>query len=434
MKIASFTLGCKLNNFESEALISKFRDQGFFIQDWQESSDIFIINTCTVTSKSEQKARRVIRKVARENPNSAVVVTGCYAHLDPQEIAELGSNIHVVSQENKASIAFLADYIVSHGYAKENINQIVRDFFLGENKADIFSFDSNDLKNSSRAYLKIQDGCDNFCNYCRIPLARGKSQSLDNNIVLERMDNIIEKGYREIILTGINISAYQYMDVDFADLLQSMVKKYQGSKLQIRISSIEPDAFSEKLYNVLSNDIFCPHFHIAVQAASSKVLKQMGRNYNADILPEIVKRLREIKKDPFLAADIIAGYAGESDKDFEETYEFLKNSDFAYLHVFPFSPREGTVDEHPKNPVPERVRDERAAALRSLSAKSHQAYLLRSDGREVNYIAEKRLADSGDWLVVTDNYIKAWSKEELVRGEMYRGVFAYIKSGQNIVK
>ncbi|MBN2651168.1 MAG: tRNA (N(6)-L-threonylcarbamoyladenosine(37)-C(2))-methylthiotransferase MtaB [Spirochaetales bacterium] len=437
MNIASYTLGCKLNKFESEALVSRFRDQGFFVADWQESADLYIVNTCTVTSKSEQKARRIIRKISRDNPFSAVIVTGCYAQLDPQEIQKLGENVHVVSQEEKSTISALAEYLQVHGFSGGNVNQIVSGFFSKKANpqcGDVFAFDTNDLRHSSRAYLKIQDGCDNRCNYCRIPLARGGSVSLDYSVILQRIDSVLEAGYHEIILTGINISAYNFQGVDFADLLAMMADKYCHSDLQIRLSSIEPDSFSDKLYKVLEADIFCPHFHIAVQSASSKVLSEMGRKYDAPVLPEIVQRLREIKRDPFLAADIIVGYQGESDLDFEETFLALKKMDFAHLHVFPFSPREGTVDEHPRNPIPERIRDERAQQLRELSSSSYHNYLLRNNLRELYFIAEKSLDKSGDWVVVSDNYIKSICAQPLVRGLRYRGLFEIDNDGHHYVK
>ncbi len=423
MKAAVYTLGCKLNQCESEALASSFDSRGFFIGRVSEDADIYIINTCTVTSKAEQKARRVIRKLASEHPHSAVLVTGCYAQLDGAELA-LGGNVVVVPHDFKDDISRLPEFLVSYesgsAAAFAHTADRVRSYFdslsvsseagkavLRNDSADPdrFWYDSVDFNYHSRAFLKIQDGCDNSCAYCRVTIARGASVSLDSETVVEQFKALQAKGYREVVLTGVNLTSYSSNGIDFADLLVKLTSAAKASPdpARIRISSIEPETIDRRLADAVSSPLVCPHFHISVQSGSNGILEAMRRRNSREKIIEGVELLRSVKEDPFFAADVIAGFPGETDADFELTRSLLDECDFTFLHVFPFSPRPGTAAADMPNQVPERIAGERTSVLRKLSARKSAAYAERWKGREIDVLLEQqdgavRSGTSGNYL------------------------------------
>ena len=409
MKAAFYTLGCKLNQCESEALASSFRSQGFFIATADESADIYIVNTCTVTSKAEQKARRMIRKFSREHAEAPVIVTGCYAQLNKEELAVLGENVVVVSHENKDILLDLPLYIQQHSGEGSSHNSTVRylekarDSSASESSAigGRFRFEASSFSYHSRAFLKIQDGCNNRCAYCRVPLARGNSISLSTEEVLKRVETLSRKGYREVVLTGVNISSYLSEGRGLPALLRELPKA--AKKMRIRLSSLEPEMVTEELAESLAHESICPHFHIPVQSGSDSVLKGMHRRYRSGKVEEAVTRLRKIKNDPFIAADVIVGFPGETEEDFLTTEELLGNLAFSRLHVFPYSPRPGTSAWGAKNPISERIRDTRARQLRELSGDLHRTYRERWEGKEVEVVLERQ--KEGIWTGVSENYL-----------------------------
>jgi threonylcarbamoyladenosine tRNA methylthiotransferase MtaB len=409
MKAAFYTLGCKLNQCESEALASSFWSQGFFIATADESADIYIVNTCTVTSRAEQKARRMIRKFSREHAEALVIVTGCYAQLNKEELAVLGENVVVVSHENKDILLDLPLYMTQHSGEGRSHNSTIhylekaRGLSASESSAigGRFRFEASSFSYHSRAFLKIQDGCDNRCAYCRVPLARGNSVSLSTEEVLKRVETLSRKGYREVVLTGVNISSYLSEGRGLPALLRELPDS--AKKMRIRLSSLEPEMVTEELAEAIADESICPHFHIPVQSGSDSVLKEMHRRYLSGKVEEAVARLRKIKNDPFIAADVIVGFPGEAEEDFLATEELLKNLAFSRFHVFPYSPRPGTSAWGAKNPVAERIRDNRARQLRELSGELHQAYRERWEGKEVEVILERR--KKGIWSGVSENYL-----------------------------
>ncbi|MDA3810286.1 MAG: tRNA (N(6)-L-threonylcarbamoyladenosine(37)-C(2))-methylthiotransferase MtaB [Spirochaetaceae bacterium] len=409
MKAAFYTLGCKLNQVETEALISAFNEQGVSIVSHDNDADIYVVNTCTVTSKSEQKARRMIRKFSRDNQSSLVIATGCYVQMEEEEVLSLGDNVVTVSLDDKDTILDLAAFIGSYNFS---LNELKSRTILwlqenltsskGEDSAR-FRYSPADFNFHSRAFLKIQDGCDNTCAYCRVTIARGDSVSLEADEILKRLNDLSQKGYREVVLTGVNIDSYQSGNFNLALLLQLILDKTEG--FRIRLSSLEPDTLTKEMCEVLAHERICPHFHLSVQSGSNRILKLMKRNYTSETIRTAVKQLRSIKDDPFIAADIIAGFPGETEEDLSDSMKIITELNFARAHVFPFSPRPGTEAYHMTPKVPERDTAIRAAKLRDASKKSYLAYVNRSIGKEVKILLEHR-DEKGIWFGFSETYIR----------------------------
>ncbi|MBB6480630.1 tRNA (N(6)-L-threonylcarbamoyladenosine(37)-C(2))-methylthiotransferase MtaB [Spirochaeta isovalerica] len=409
MKAAFYTLGCKLNQVETEALVSAFREQGVSIVSSDNQADIYVVNTCTVTSKSEQKARRMIRKFSRDNNSSLVIATGCYVQMEEEEVLSLGDNVVTVSLDDKDTILDLAAFIGSYRFDLRELKSRTA-LWLQEHLAtskpdggERFRYSPADFNFHSRAFLKIQDGCDNSCAYCRVTIARGASVSLDSDEIINRLNQLAGKGYREVVLTGINIDSYQSGDLDLAGLLKKILEETRG--FRIRLSSLEPDTLTEQMCGVLADERICPHFHLSVQSGSDVILKAMRRNYTSETIREAVRQLRVVKDDPFIAADIIAGFPGETESDLEESMKIITELNFARAHVFPFSPRPGTeaYDITPK--VPERETVLRAARLRKASEESYKSYISRSIGKEAVILLE-HCDDNGLWYGFSETYIR----------------------------
>lgn len=438
MRLYIYTLGCKLNQCESEALASAFRDQGFSLVSSGDEADLYIVNTCTVTSKAEQKARRMIRQYARLHPRAVVLITGCYAQLDREELTLIAPRVRLIPQDEKDLLLGLPEFLRDNapkGVPLEGeilLSEVDR--FLaglgGPADSDPFAFRVDTFQFHSRAYLKFQDGCNNRCAYCRTTLARGASVSLPWPEMARRIGELEGHGYREIVLTGVNITSYRWEELDFTALLEKIAGTAPTAR--IRLSSLEPETITPALAKVLASPVFCPHFHIPVQSGSDAVLKRMRRKNNADRIRQALGLLREAKGDPFIAADVIVGFPGETDEEFRETRNLLEELDFSELHVFPFSPRPGTEAETMRPMIPERISRERAGLLGTLSERQHQRYEERQTGRKLSFLLERPVEGAdGPWWGTSENYLKAvvslpsggGSKGALVEG-------IYKKSGQ----
>lgn len=415
MKVYVYTLGCRLNQCESEAIADSFSKSGFDVIKDYESADIVVVNTCTVTSKAEQKARRMIRLFSQEA--KAVIATGCYAEVNREEVESLGDNVVIFSLGEKASILSLPEHIERMTLSNMSVLDSVRSFKISERSP--FSFDAHSFSYHSRAYLKIQDGCDNSCGYCRTTIARGKSVFLEPEVVVERVKRLEDEGFHEIMLTGVNLTNYDHDGEGLGGVMEKILNN-MGPDVRLRLSSMEPDHVDDRLLDAISDYRVFPHFHIPIQTASDRVLKIVGRKYSISHVEYILKKLREIKDDPFIACDVIAGLPGEREEDWRITYDFLSNNDFAAMHVFPYSSRPGTPLYNTKLRVEERVRDERAAELRKLSERQSRQYLDRQLGKKVEIIAEK----NGEGT--TGNYLKAKiiapADKRIEEGGLYKGV------------
>ena len=400
MKVFIYTLGCRVNQCESEAVAESFAKRGHTILKSYQEAQLTIVNTCTVTSKAEQKARREIRLFAKQSP---VLVTGCYAQVNPKEIENLADNIVVLPLLLKPEILGLSAFLDEH--AGSDVLAAVREFAKErrEGYGGLFDFAPSQFSYHSRSYLKIQDGCDNNCGFCRVHIARGPSQSLDSDEVVRRALEIERKGYHEIVLTGVNLTMYDHTGRGLGGLLEKLLKAV-GPDMRFRLSSLEPDHIDDLLLEQLQDSRMQPYFHIPIQSAADKVIKRINRTYDSSHLEYVISTLRQIKDDPFLACDIITGLPGEGDEEFEITRSFLERHGFALMHVFPFSPRPDTALYKARDRVPENIRDDRALVLRELSAKLNKAYTERQVGKEAEIILEGRRI--GHWHGLTGNYLK----------------------------
>ena len=403
------TLGCKLNQLESEAFADTFRQAGFaqYSPSTGDSPSVIIINTCTVTSKADQKARRVIRKALRDYPDSPVFVTGCYAQLNYAQIGGLEGDhkgrLFVLKGMEKESILNLPRYLNEEADLYSAVKK------LGQANAPrrdlAFHFSPERFSSHTRGFLKIQDGCDKHCTYCRIRLARGASVSLDAKQALARL-RILEKDHAEAVLTGVNIC--QYRDEKSAPGLGRLLEYLLAGteKISLRLSSLAPESIDEDFAKILSNKRIRPHFHLSIQSGSEKILAKMGRGYNAEIVEKAAVLLRSVKDDPFLACDIIAGFPGETEAEFVKTRELCKKIDFAWIHVFPYSKRPGTPACSFTDTVHEKEISKRTQILGNLARQGKADYVRRWLGREVDVLVEKGISGKSCCRGISDNYLK----------------------------
>ncbi len=441
MTVSVQTLGCKLNQLESEAIAEAFAKEGFRVvsrndvsgadaassagadADIEAGADLYIINTCTVTSKAEQKARRMIRKAYRDFPLSCVIITGCYAQLKSAELehidiqngnsdfrADAQKRIFVVSGDKKSGILDLPNYIMQSLVSPWELPFALKHWIENDTVTfphGRFRFNANSFSSHSRAFLKIQDGCNNACTFCAVHLARGKSVSLASEELLVRLRTLEEKGFGEAVLTGVNINQYDDGKNDFPSLLNVLLEG--TNRVALRLSSIEPDLITPPFLESIKHSRIRPHFHLSVQSGSDAVLKAMGRRYTADHVLKAVEKLREAKDDPFLACDIISGFPGEDDKAFAETYTLCEEAAFSWVHAFPYSPRPETAAARLPNRIPERTAVFRVQRLISLAEKGRSEYIKRNIGRQLDVIIEDNTAESTGALSVglTENYLRA---------------------------
>jgi len=444
-----FTLGCKLNQLESEAITDTFRKAGFRLVPWDSCSSeprIIIVNTCTVTSKADQKARRMIRKLLKDNPASCVIVTGCYAQLDSEEIMSLEDFPRIFSRKGaeeqrrkgmnetgrrlfvlgggegaasaasaaatKSALLGLPEYLldVIPNQPDKPLPYIIESWI--ENTASraendsVFDFKPEDLSFHSRGYLKIQDGCDNNCAYCRVRLARGHSVSLDSKVVLERLRAFEAKGCNELFITGVNITQYRDNDtgIGLEGLLNLLIEG--TNNIAIRLSSLEPEHIDEKLASALRHPRIRPHFHLSAQSGSDTILKSMKRLYNAQTVEKAVELLRSAKDNPFLACDIIAGFPGETEDEFKKTFDFCEKARFAWIHAFPYSGRPGTAAFSFGDPVRDFDKTLRVEALTALALRGKQEYAKAWLGKELSAVVEKASCGANRCKAVSENCLK----------------------------
>ena len=429
MFFSVYTLGCKLNQLETEAITDSFRREGFSLFSPEDSGhnepSILIINTCTVTSMAEQKARRIIRKSLADYPRACIIVTGCYAQMERAALealdtgAELRKRIFVIPGEEKDRLLDLPRFLgaARPGVGSE-LSALVADW-LASRPAEMitdsaahdersFRFRPENFSAHSRAFLKIQDGCDHSCAYCRVSIARGRSRSLGAAKVLEELRSLELKGFSEVVLTGVNITQYTDSGLKrpgLSGLLEFLLGETE--KIRIRLSSVEPDGLSEAFYDILANSRIRPHLHLSLQSGSGAVLAKMGRSYTPAGIVTAIARIRSVRNDPFLACDIIAGFPGETEAEFQKTLELCESIGFAWIHAFPFSRRPGTAAYHFPQTVSEREAAGRVAQLTELARKSRREYIRRWEGKEVEAVAEKGKGKrKGCVPGVSENYLK----------------------------
>jgi MiaB-like tRNA modifying enzyme len=401
MKTVAFhTLGCKVNTYESEAMKKLFIQDDYEVVDFKECADVYVINTCTVTNTGDAKSRQMIRRAIRTNPLACVVVVGCYSQVASQEIEAIeGVGVILGTQHRNRIVEYVKQYNATHQPINvvENIMQTQRFEDL-----KVASFSEN-----TRAFLKIQDGCNNFCTYCIIPYARGLVRSRPKQSVIEEARALVVNGFVEIVLTGIHTAGYglDLEDYNFVDLLKDLCHEVKGLK-RLRISSIETSQISEEMMALLAQEnIIVEHLHIPLQSGCDSVLKRMNRKYTTQAYLEKVKRIRELMPDIALTTDVIVGFPQESEEEFATTVNFIQEVGYSSLHVFPYSQRRNTPAAKMSGQIPENIKQKRVHTLLDLSQQLHQQYASRFIGRVVEVIFEE-VASDGELMGYADNYLK----------------------------
>ena len=392
MKVKAVTLGCKVNAYESEYILSSFKDRGYEITN--DIADIYIVNTCSVTNTSDAKSRKVINRLIRENPNSIIVVMGCM--IEANKDMEIPGVSLIIGNKDKNKVVDLVE-----NYLKDKqVRKILYDNF-DDTFEDMFI---TNMTSHTRAFVKIQDGCENFCSYCIIPYTRGKQRSKDPDLVIKEIETLVSNGYKEIVLTGIHTGHYgSDLQTTFPDLLKKIVK-INGLE-RLRISSIEITELNDEFFEVLKdNPIIVSHLHIPLQAGSDTVLQAMNRKYLTNYFENKVKKIREIRPDISLTTDVIVGFPGETEEQFQETLDFVSKIKFTKVHVFPYSRRKGTKADTMPNQIPENIKKERVKRLIDLSNKLEKEYLDLFLNKEVEVLIEEEYPDYS--LGHTGNYLK----------------------------
>lgn len=409
MKFNIVTFGCKVNQYESNMMKERMLSSNFFYVENISEANIIVVNTCSVTNVADKKCLKMIRRIKREYPNSILVVAGCSSQ-NKQEIYEnLDIDILIGNKDKSKIDILLKEYIKTHKrYVK----------FYNDRKLDFEDMLISDY-NHVRAFIKIEDGCDNFCSYCIIPYVRGSVRSKNFETVIKEAKLLTQKGHKEIVLTGIHTGHYMDNDYDLTDLINELSKI--EDLLRIRISSIEITELNDKFLNMLStNKKVCDHLHIPLQAGSDEILKRMNRKYDLKYYEEKIKKIRMIRPDISITTDIIVGFPYETDKLFNETLEFSRKMSFSKIHVFPYSIRLGTSAANMPNQVDESIKKERVKKLMDLSETMEKEYYNKFVGKELDILVEE--CDNNVSIGHSSNYLMIRLNEKLEVGQIYKRI------------
>lgn len=406
MKFNIITLGCKVNSYESNFMKEALVKNGFSFCNLNEKCDILILNTCTVTDTSDKKSLKEVRRLKRENPNAILVVCGCSVQNDKTKYDDLGINI-LMGNINKSNIVSIIEKYLDD---KTPVEYVAKTRDLPFENMEV------DISDHTRAYIKIEDGCDNFCSYCIIPFVRGKKRSKDFSLVLREVQHLANNGYKEIVLTGIDTGGYESNGKDLTDLIHEM-SKINGIE-RIRQSSIEITQINEKFINELKNNKkICDHIHIPLQSGSDSILKLMNRKYDLKYFFDKIDMIRSVRPDISITTDVIVGFPGETEEMFLETMETCKKINFSKIHAFPYSERKGTKASMMDGKVPESVKHERVKKLLELSDSLEKSYYDKFKGKNKDVLIEEvnEFGSKGH----TSNYLMVHTDEKLQKGEIY---------------
>lgn len=444
MKVAFHTLGCKVNHYETEAIKEAFVSRGAEIVGEEDPADVYVINTCTVTNIADRKSRQFIRRAKKTNPDAIIVVTGCYAQVAAEDVAAMPEVDLVMGNNRKSEICGLVmEKFMAKSSTEVSAESLAAEHDAGaaaKDRAEVlvtprdeltFYEDLGKIKSASdemsRAYIKIQDGCDRFCSYCLIPYARGPVRSRKADEIVEEVRDLVEAGFREVVLTGINTALYGTeagAEHSLSELLTMLDELETSEDFRVRLSSLEPTVVDkDNVEEIIRHRRLCHHLHLSVQNGSDSVLKAMNRHYTREEYLDIVFMLRN--HDPLfgITTDIIVGFPGETDKDFEDTLDIVKKSAFGRTHVFRYSPRKGTAGAAMKDAVPEQIKKERAEVLESLGEKAAKAFT----GANLGVTHTVLIEESCDGYATgyTGNYIKTYIEDPEGRteaGKLYKVV------------
>ena len=408
--VAFYTLGCKLNFSETSTIARNFENEGFKRVDFEETADIYVINTCSVTDNADKRFKSIVKNALKKNSNAFIIAVGCYAQLKPKELAAVDGVDLVLGATEKFNVTSYINDLTKNNIGEVHSCEISEaDFYVG----------SYSIGDRTRAFLKVQDGCDYKCTYCTIPLARGISRSDTLENVLNNAKEISSKGIKEIVLTGVNIGDYgkgefgnKKHEHTFLELVRKL-DRVEGIH-RLRISSIEPNLLKDETIDFVSkSDSFVPHFHIPLQSGSDELLKKMKRRYRVQTYTNRVHKIKEVMPNACIGVDVIVGFPGETDELFLETYNYLNEMDISYLHVFTYSERPNTEAVNLEGVVPKKVRAKRSKMLRGLSAKKRRSFYESQLGKEANVLFENENKE-GFINGFTENYVKVktpWNPE-----------------------
>lgn len=401
-RVAFYTLGCKVNQYETEAMEELFINRGYSIVDPEEEADIYVINTCTVTNLGDRKSRQFIRRAKKNNKNSIVAAVGCYSQIAPEEVEKIEGVDIVIGTTDRNKIVDLCEKAKSEK-KKINIVKNIRYYKEFEN------LNIEEVKSKTRAYIKIQDGCNQYCSYCIIPYARGPIRSRKLMDIIIETKRLADSGFKEIVLTGIHVASYgkDFGDIDLLDVIEE-VSKIKGIE-RIRLSSMEPTFIDEEFMKKAVNiEKLCHHFHLSLQSGSDTILKRMNRKYTTKEYKEIVNLIRKYMPKAGITTDIIVGFPGETEDEFNETYEFVKDIGFSRIHVFKYSPRKGTPASKMDNQIHGSIKHERSEKLIALGNKLMDEFNSEFLGNIVDVLFEEE--KNGFYEGYTTNYIRVKSK------------------------
>ncbi len=393
-RVAISTLGCKTNQFESAAMIEQLKAAGYLVVPFTEPSDIYIVNSCTVTARTDAETRRLIRRARRLNPDSRIIATGCYAQVARGELEKMPELDCVLGNQEKQNISNLLE---SAEHSVSDINAI--------SKAEPLKLTS--FAEHTRAFLQIQNGCNSFCAYCIVPYARGRSRSVKTDDILQGVRDLAANDFKEVVLTGIHLGAYG-LDLTTPTSLTSLVREIEAECIvpRLRIGSVEPNEVDEELLKLMSTSkSICPHLHLPLQSGSDSVLKRMGRPYTSAFFRILMGQITAAMPDAFIGADVIAGFPAETEEEFEDTIQLLEELPFSDLHVFPYSSRPGTKAAGMPGHVPARIVTERAARLREIAKMKKNMFLERFIGKELKVLVQAYNDKTGSCRGLTRNYI-----------------------------
>ena len=406
--VAFATLGCRVNHYETEAMTEKFLREGYEITEFDNFADVYVINTCSVTNMSDKKSRQIIGRARRKNEIAVIAAVGCYSQVSPDEVSKIDGVDVVLGTRNKGDVVYYVNKAKDEGKMQVAVGEVLKNKTFEE-------LNIEEYQDKTRAFLKIQDGCNRFCTYCLIPYTRGRTCSKDPDKVLEEIKRLEEHGFKEIILSGIHTASYGVDlegDVTLISLLQE-IEKLDGIE-RVRIGSIEPSFFTDEVIEKMRHmKKLCPQFHLSLQSGCDETLKRMNRRYTAKEYEEAVYKIRENLKDASITTDVIVGFPGETDEEFNETYKFLERIKLTKTHIFKFSPRKGTKAENMPNQVDGTIKEKRSKALIELNNKNEGEFSESLVRREMDVLVEKELNEKpGYFEGYTRNYVRVVFESE----------------------
>lgn len=404
-KVAALTLGCKVNVYDTQAILEIFENRGYEIEEFTNYADIYLINTCTVTNLGDKKSRQMIRRAKKQNPNSLIIAAGCYSQVSPEEVSKIeGINLVVGTKDRSKIVDMIENYNLNQGVVN-NVTNV-------EYESTFENLEVNNLSTRTRAFVKIQEGCNEFCSYCIIPYARGRVRSREPQDVLKEVNNLVKNGYKEIVIGGIHVASYGE-DLKNTNLLELLKQVHEVQGLErIRFSSLEPKVITEEFISIIKSLYkVCDHFHLSLQSGCDKTLKNMNRKYTTYEYKKAVERLRNALPNVAISTDVIVGFPGESDEDFLQSLNFVEEIGFSKTHIFPYSAKKGTKAYGFDNQVDNNVKELRSKKMKELDSKLQKKFVSNFLNKKLDVLYEKEYK-SGIFEGYSTNYIKVHTESE----------------------